>query len=224
MVTFLVVESVVFALAALPATLFWSYHWSWPIRPEWMRAVVLGMVAVPTYVLFAGTLMAASAIAARLTGWLTPVDREMRIADLEWPLLAWGRYMALTHVVRVFAGTFFRGTPVWTWYLRMNGATLGRRVYVNSLAVIDHNLLTFGDGVVIGDDVHLSGHTVEGGVVKTARVELGDGVGVGLGSVVGIGVRAAPGAQIGALSLVPKFSELEAGAVYAGIPVRRIDR
>ena len=47
------------------------------------------------------------------------------------------------------------------------GARLGRRVYVNSLAVTDYSLLDFGDDVVIGDGVHLSGHTVEHGVLKT---------------------------------------------------------
>jgi acetyltransferase-like isoleucine patch superfamily enzyme len=40
---------------------------------------------------------------------------------------------------------------------------------------------------------------------------------------VGIDVRVGAGAQVGALSLVPKHSNLAEGAVYAGIPVQRID-
>ena len=73
----------------------------------------------------------------------------MRLADLEWPLLDWVRYMVAIHIVRLFAGTLFRGTPIWSAYLRLNGARVGRRVYVNSLGVSDHNLLEFGDDVVI---------------------------------------------------------------------------
>jgi carbonic anhydrase/acetyltransferase-like protein (isoleucine patch superfamily) len=46
---------------------------------------------------------------------------------------------------------------------------------------------------------------------------------VGVGSVVGIGVVAGDGCQIGALSLVPKFTELEGGAVYVGIPVKKLE-
>ena len=57
--------------------------------------------------------------------------------------------------------------------MRMNGAKLGRRVFVNSLDVTDHCLLEFGDDVVIGAGVHLSGHTVERGLVRTAPVRLG---------------------------------------------------
>ena len=66
--------------------------------------------------------------------------------------------------------------------------------------------------------------TVEGGVVKTGHVRLGRFVTVGLGSMVGIGVDAGEKCQIGALSVVPKYSRLEAGAVYAGAPVKRLDR
>ena len=46
---------------------------------------------------------------------------------------------------------------------------------------------------------------------------------MGVGSVVGIGVVAGDRCQIGALSLVPKFAELEEGAVYVGIPVRKME-
>jgi non-ribosomal peptide synthetase-like protein len=138
--------------------------------------------------------------------------------------MRWVRYMVAAHLVRVLAGSVFRGSPIWTAYLRLNGAKIGRRVHVNSLFVSDHNLLEFGDGVVIGSEVHLSGHTVEGGVVKTARVRLGHEVTIGLGTVIDIGVTIGDGCQVGSLSLVPKRTILEPGGTYAGIPVRRLDR
>lgn len=78
--------------------------------------------------------------------------------------------------------------------------------------------------MVIGAEVHISGHTVEGGVLRTAGVRLGRNVTVGLGSVIDIDVEAGHDCQVGALSLVPKHTRLEAGAVYAGIPARRIDQ
>lgn len=96
-------------------------------------------------------------------------------------------------------------------------------MFVNSLVLTDHNLLEFGNGVVIGSDVHLSGHTVEAGVVKTAPVRLGKNVTVGTGSVIGIGVEIGDNTQVGALSLIPKHRTLAANAVYVGVPVRRID-
>jgi len=112
---------------------------------------------------------------------------------------------------------------LWTVYLRLNGARIGRGVYINSLFVSDHNLLEIGDGVVIGSEVHMSGHTVEAGVVKTAQVRVGPAATIGLGAVIDIGVTVGARTQIGALSLVAKYTTLDADAVYAGIPVRRIE-
>jgi acetyltransferase-like isoleucine patch superfamily enzyme len=215
----LIVETTVCGLAAvLPATAVALLTRS--VDGWWLRIAALAVAATPAYALFALCLMLLSAASTRLTGARTPSATEMRIADMEWPLLRWVRYMAASHVVRMFAGPVFRGTPLWTLYLRINGAHVGRGVFVNSLFVSDHNMLTFGNDVVIGSEVHLSGHTVEDGIVKTGRVTLGDGVTIGLCSVVEIDVEAGAGAQVGAVSFVPKHARLEAGQVYVGIPVK----
>lgn len=219
----LAVESVVFGLSVLPAALSWMWVWRLGVGSEWIRLVMLSGALIPAYVVFALCLIVFSAASMRLLGWRTPANAEMRIADLPPALLVWGRYLASAHVVRVFAGTLFRATPFWTWYHRLNGARIGRRVYINSLAVMDDNLLEFADGVIIGAGAHLSGHTVEGGIVKTAPVRLGRNVTIGVGSVIGIGVDVGADTEVGALSLVPKHRRLEPSAVYGGVPVRRID-
>jgi acetyltransferase-like isoleucine patch superfamily enzyme len=206
----------------LPAVAFWSWHFRQVTAEPWARVVVLAMAFVPAYLLFAVGLMAYAAAATRLLGWRTPPHVETPIAAYEWPLLDWGRYLVTIHVVRVFAGVVFRATPLWTLYLRLNGARIGRGVWVNSLALMDHNLLEIGDGAVIGSDAHVSAHIVEAGVLKTAPVRVGRGATVGIGSVVEIGAEIGDGAQVGALSVVPKHARLESGAVFAGAPVRRL--
>jgi acetyltransferase-like isoleucine patch superfamily enzyme len=220
--TIIVVQAFVCGAALIPVVLIWSQVLALTESSGVFRAVAISIIAVPSYVLFALLLMYVSAVTVRVLNWQTPPNAEMRIADVDWPLLQWARSMAATHIVRIFAGLLFRGSPIWTAYLRLAGARLGRRVYVNSLAVTDYNLLEFGDDVVIGDDVHVSGHTVESGVVKTAPLRLGNNVTIGLGSVIEIGVEAGDGCQVGALSFVPKHTRLEAGAIYAGIPAQRI--
>jgi len=219
-----VVESIVFGFSVLPAAVFWEWHFHWKLPWRWMETVIVSMAFIPAYLLFAFSLMLLSALATRLTGWRAPEDAEMVIRDPDWPLLNWVRYMISIHLVRTFAGMVFRTSPLWTLYMRWNGARMGRGVFVNSLWVTDHNLLEFGDNVIIGSEVHLSGHTVEKGMVKTARVRLGDNVTAGVSSIISIGVEAGPGCQIGALSLVPKYSKLEAGKTYVGIPVQVLDR
>jgi acetyltransferase-like isoleucine patch superfamily enzyme len=220
-VTIVVVETLVCGVAMLPAVGFWIAASAFTANTA-PRLVVVSALAVPSYLAFALTLMVVSPLATWLTGARTPPGLELRIADLDWRLLRWVRYVVAIHVVRVFAGTIFRGSPLWTVYLRLNGARLGRHVYVNTLFLSDHNLLEFGDDVVIGSQVHLSGHTVERGILKTGRVALGDGVTIGVGSVVEIDVTAGPRCQIGALSFVPKHTTLPGDSVYAGAPVRRL--
>jgi acetyltransferase-like isoleucine patch superfamily enzyme len=220
--TIAVVQALVCGVALFPVALIWSQVLTLTASAGVLRAAALATLAVPSYALFAMLLMFVSATVVRGLGWHTPPNNEMRIADLEWPLLQWARVMVATHIVRFFAGALFRGTPLWTAYMRLAGARLGRRVYVNSLAVTDYNLLEFGDDVVIGDGAHVSGHTVEAGIVKTARLRLGNRVTIGLCSVVEIGVEAGDGCQVGALSFVPKRTRLEAGTIYAGIPAERI--
>ena len=224
LVSIVIVEAVVCAAAALPVVAFWSALVAWTSADALVRAVVFSVLLVPSYIAFALCLMVATAAANRITGARTLPDRTMRISEMGWPLMRWARYMVASHMVRVLAGGLFRGSPIWTAYIRLNGAKIGRGVYVNSLFVSDHNLLEFGDDVVIGSEVHLSGHTVEGGVVKTAHVRLGRNVTIGVGSIIDIGVSVGDDCQVGALSLVPKHTALERDAVYAGIPVRRLDR
>jgi acetyltransferase-like isoleucine patch superfamily enzyme len=224
-VSIFIVQSLVFGLAVLPAFLFWTWTIGWAVPDlPLLRPVIVATTLVPAYLVFALALIALSSGSTWLFGWRTPPEGAWKLRDLEWPLLNWSRYMISTHVVRVLVGTFFRASPIWTWYLRWNGAKIGRGVYINSLSISDHNMLEFGDGVVIGESVHLSGHTVEGGLVKTGRVRLARFVTVGLGSMVGIGVEAGEKCQIGALSVVPKHTRLDGSAIYAGVPVRKIER
>ena len=220
--TLVVVQAIVCGVAVLPVIALWAPLLAWAAGSPVAGIAAVSFAAIPSYALFALTLMFASGVATRATGWRTQPDATLRLADLDWPLLDWVRYMVATHIVRLFAGTLFRGTPIWSAYLRLNGARVGRRVYVNSLAVSDHNLLEFGDDVVIGGDVHLSGHTVEGGYVKTGRVRLRNHVTIGLGSVIGIGATIGPDVQVGALSLVPKNVTLDRSGVYVGVPARHL--
>jgi hypothetical protein len=124
-VTVAVAEALVCGLAFLPVVFLWSYLARWAPAQTVSKLVAI----VPSYVLFGLLLMPVSALAVRTLGWRTPAGLEVRIADVDWPLLRWVRGMVMAHIVRLVAGAVFRGSPVWTAYLRLAGARLGRRVY-----------------------------------------------------------------------------------------------
>lgn len=216
-----VLETVLLGIAVAPAIMCLAWISTW-FGSRAVQLLVSALAIVPMYFCCSLVLIVTSTTAVRLVGWRTPENVTLRLADFEWPVLDWGRYLMSIHVVRVLAGPAFRSTPVWSWYLRRNGARIGKLVWVNSLSLMDHNLLDFADDVVIGSDAHVSGHTVEHGMLRTGRVRLGTGTVIGVGSVVGIGVTTGAGTQVGPLSVVPKFATLEAGASYLGVPVQRL--
>ena len=217
------VQTLVCGVSAAPVVLIWYWLVSVTASAPFARLALFSVVIAPSYVLFAVCLMIVSPLTLRLLRWHTPPDAEMLIAGMDWALMRWVRFGASIHLVRVIAGTWVRGTPLWTSHLRLSGARLGKRVYVNSLSVSDYNLIECGDDVVIGGAVHLSGHTVEAGVVKTARVRLGNNVTIGLGSVIEIGVEIGSDSQVGALSFVPKYTKLKGGVVYVGTPAMPLE-
>ncbi len=221
-VTCFVVESLIFGLAALPTVLFFQWHLGFDLGPRPLRLFLLAAALVPAYIIFALLFMLLSAEAARLLGWRPPQSAELAIAELPIGLRDWARYAIMSHLVHVLVGVMFRSTPVWVWYMRRNGATIGKHVWINSLQVGDDCLLDFGDEVVIGAGVHLSAHTVEDGVLRLAPVRLGRGTTVGVGSHVGIGVTTGERTQIGSMSVVPKHAVLEGHRTYVGIPARPI--
>jgi acetyltransferase-like isoleucine patch superfamily enzyme len=218
------VESLILGLSALPAVAFFQWHASWDLGPSAVRTIVLVMALCPAYVIFALLLMMISAGAMRLLRWRPIAPAELPIADLDWALCNWARYQMSAHVVGFLAGGLLRATPVWSFYMRLNGARLGRRVWVNSLGVTDHCLLDFGDDVVIGAGVHLSGHTVEHGVVSLAPVRIGAGSTIGVNAHIEIGADIGAHCQIGSLSMVPKHSVLPGPGTYVGVPARRLER
>lgn len=217
-----VVQTIICGVAMLPAVVLWHAAVTSVASDSILQIVAASALLVPAYIVFAICLMPVSATITRLVGARTPPDAELRIADMSWALMKWVQYMSSGHIVRLASGTVFRGSPLWTAYLRLNGARIGKRVFINTLSIADHNLLECGDDVVIGADVHISGHTVEGGMVKTARVRVGSNVTIGLGSVIDIDVVIGDNCQVGACTLVPKHARLDANAVYVGIPARKL--
>ena len=219
-----VVESAVVGLAALPAAMFYRWHLDLDLDPEPLRLFLLAAAALPAYIIFALLFMLLSAEASRLLGWRPPRRAELRIADLPPELRDWARYAIMSHLVHVVAGAVFRSTPIWVWYLRRNGARIGRHVWINSLQVGDDCLLDLGDEVVIGAGVHLAGHTVERGRLLLAPVTLGAGTTVGVGAHVGIGVVTGEGTRSDRCRWCPSTRSWSPTPPTPASPLARSDR
>lgn len=223
-IALIVVESLVFGLAALPAIGFWTWVAGLEILgPATVRTLILAVSVAPAYLIFSCGLMALTALACWALDWRTP-EGEHSIRELDANVVRWAKYNAAAHVVRVICGELFRATPIWRMYLDAMGADIGKGVHINTAALYDINLFTLGDHVVVGGKAQLSAHLVEESVLKARPVVFEKGSTIGTGSIVSPGVHLGENASIGALSFVTKDTRIPANTAYGGVPARLIKR
>ena len=134
----------------------------------------------------------------------------------------WASYNALILIVRFSFINWIRATPFNVFFYRLMGMTVGARTQINTAVVADCNLISIGEDTVIGGDVTLIAHAVEGPNLVTARVKIGSRVTVGLMSVIMPGCEIGDGAVLAANAVLKKGTIIGPGEVWGGVPARRI--
>jgi acetyltransferase-like isoleucine patch superfamily enzyme len=223
----LVSQSLIFGLAVLPALLFWQLIFAgtrgFPVLDPYGRYVLVAMSLIPAYLIFSCALMFLSAGWNRLVRWKT-TEGDFELHEYSWAVIRWASYNASISVVRIFCGEAMRATPLWTHYLRANGAKIARGVYVNTARLNDHNLLVLEEKAVVGGDAKLIAHLVERGYVRSQRVVMRKRAVLGINSVVGPGVEIGENSAVGALSFVPKGTKIPPNEVWGGVPAKLVKR
>ncbi len=148
-----------------------------------------------------------------------------RIAPGLYPIhskeaLDWLGYSTMILVANSAFLDIFRLSPFQILFYRLMGAKVGERVNVNTAGLADLSMLEIGDDVLIGGGVALICHASERGFLKLAPTKIGNGVSIGLSSVIMPGVEIGDGASIAPCSLVPKGTKIPPRGVWGGNPVR----
>ena len=107
-------------------------------------------------------------------------------------------------------------------YYRMSGAKLGKGVQINTAHLNDAGSVTLGDGVVIGGNAIINAHLTEKGELVMAPVHIGNNALIGMGSVIQPGCTIGEGAIVASRAVLPKWTDIPEGEVWAGIPARCI--
>jgi len=112
--------------------------------------------------------------------------------------------------------------PFKSFYLRLIGAKIGKRVFLSLNEIIfDPCLIEIGDGTMIGTRAMVLAHIGEEKLVLK-RTKIGKNCIVGTEALIMPGVIIEDNVVVGAKSLVPKGMHLKKGKIYAGIPVKEI--
>ena len=151
-----------------------------------------------------------------------------RYRPVEKPL--WNRYVWRSELVTatyenlavpLFAGPL-SGTPFLPMYLRLLGAHIGKRVYMDTTDVTEFDVVTLGDDAALNSDCGPQTHLFEDRVMKISTVEIGARCTVGGGSIVLYDATMEDDSALGELSLLMKGETLPAGTHWEGSPARPV--
>jgi non-ribosomal peptide synthetase-like protein len=147
--------------------------------------------------------------------WLVVGRYQAREKPL-WSTFVWRNELINAvheHLACPFLVGALTGTPFICWYLRLLGARIGRRVYIETTDFSEFDLAQVGDEAALNSEC-------EDRVMKMSRVQIGPRCSVGANSLVLYDTSMEPGAALGPLSLLMKGEVLPAGTAWTGIPAR----
>jgi non-ribosomal peptide synthetase-like protein len=113
-----------------------------------------------------------------------------------------------------------QGTPLLPFFLRLFGAKIGARAYLDTTDMTEFDLNDVGDEAALNFDCGLQTHLFEDRVMKIRSVSVGRRAVIGCNSIALPGSRIGADAKLGALSLVMKGERLPAGTAWHGAPAR----
>jgi acetyltransferase-like isoleucine patch superfamily enzyme len=186
---------------------------------DWLAALLLAFTAGAGYYLF-GLLLMLEVVILRLGLGLRNKEAAAHFYQLAALRSAVNNY--LIHVVHFLFLPLVRGTPILTWFYVGLGAKIGRGTFILSCRIWDLDMLEIGKNCVIGGNVGMSAHAVEGLKGTMRRIKIGNNVNIGADTLILPGAVIEDDVIVGANSLVPKGAHLESDGVYGGVPVQKI--
>jgi non-ribosomal peptide synthetase-like protein len=178
--------------------------WFLALLPVLMVALMVATFAVPVVVKWT------------LKGRYRPGQRYL------WSLWMWTNELVYESDTIPFLsfGPLLDGTPWLPVYYRAMGAHIGRQVCLHRTRLIECDLVTLGDHVIM--EGFPQTHLFEDRVMKLGTIHIEEGVSIGAGATVLYATRIGAWASVGDASLVMKHETLLPGRRYRGLPVENV--
>ncbi len=181
-----------------------------------------GLVIVTAFpFLYLGFCLACGAFVLALK-WLVVGRYKVTTAPL-WSPFVWRTELVTATYENLAVSNLLeplRGTPWIGLYLRLMGAKVGKRCYIDTTDLTEHDLVTIGDDVALNDYAGLQTHLFEDRVMKVGAIKVGDRATIGSLAIVLYDAEVGADAQLGDLSVVMKGETLPDGTNWEGSPAR----
>ncbi len=138
-----------------------------------------------------------------------------------FPIWGWRyyRFWVVKTLIRTAPVVLFRGSPLYSLYLRLLGARLGDRTVIECRSVpVCTDLITIGDNTILRKESSVLGFRAQAGYIHTGPVHIGDNAFVGVGSTLDIDTRMESGSQLGHASSLHRGQAIPAGEHWHGSP------
>ncbi|WP_118952124.1 Pls/PosA family non-ribosomal peptide synthetase [Taibaiella helva] len=159
-----------------------------------------------------------------LLKWIT-VGRYIKEQKPMWTHKVW-RSEAITTTYEALAVPFFleylKGTPFLSWALRLLGVRTGRRVWLNTTDITEHDMVRIGDDAALNEDCGPQTHLFEDRVMKVGPVSIGARCSIGARSIILYDSEIGDEVKLEPLSLVMKGEKLAPQTAWTGSPVKAL--
>src|SRR4029079_8302190 len=111
--------------------------------------------------------------------------------------LRYSRFWVVKTLIRTAPVVLFRGSPLYSLYLRLLGAKLGRNTAIECRSVpVCTDLISIGDNTILRKESQILGYRAQSGYIHTGPVTIGSDAFVGVGSVLDIDTEMGDRAQL----------------------------
>ena len=115
---------------------------------------------------------------------------------------------------------FMRGTPWLPIVLRLFGVKTGKRVWLNTTDITEHDMVEIGDDTALNEDCGPQTHLFEDRVMKVGPVKIGKRCSIGARTIILYDSEIGDNVNVDALSLVMKGENLQSDSEWGGSPVK----
>jgi non-ribosomal peptide synthetase-like protein len=138
--------------------------------------------------------------------------------------LAYLRFWVVKTLVRRNPIALFTGSPLFTFYLRLLGAKVGRGVVIFSTHVpICTDLLSIGDGTVIRKDAFINGYRAHAGFIQVGPISIGKNAVISEATVIDIETSMGDDTQLGHASSLHAGQIVPDGQRWHGTPAQQTE-
>jgi len=184
------------------------------------RAFYIGVSLGIAYVMW----MLTTILITSILGFIfKPSIGSVRVPFLSSTSIRWGFLNVLDRLAKP---CIHHMVPSWIsdFYYRAMGCKIGKNSFVSSDRINDPYLVTIGENSIIGSKVIITPHLAEKNDLVLSPVTIGDNCLIGLGAQINPGCVIGDGSVIASRAIVPKYTTIPEGEVWAGIPAKRIKK